>query len=227
MGFQRRVVFGELIDCWTQHCLFHLTPSKSSSVLAKHHWCQPLEGLTKCLQIAKSWGIKRRRLSNKVLNNPPDSDCQEPAPLQEAIQESTVNISQPKLMGFFDASHGSELWKPRSITGHVLTFLRGAIACKSKTQTVAASDSKFVAAFTAAKAAWCLRCILQELGFPQEGPTETHTDNKAASQIINDNQAPTIQTRHTDISFFSRKTSGNNGPFSWSTLQEFSIHQTT
>ena len=43
----------------------------------------------------------------------------------------------------------------------------------------------------------------RELGFQQEGPTEIHIDDQAASQIINNDQAPTIGTRHLDTRFFS------------------------
>ena len=99
-------------------------------------------------------------------------------------------------MDFVDASHGSELQKRGSITGCVFfIFSEGSITHKSATQTVTASGSteaKFIASFTAAKAARCLRFILQEFGFPQEGPSEIHIDNQAALQMINDNQAPTI-----------------------------------
>ena len=55
------------------------------------------------------------------------------------------------------------------------------------------TEDEFAAApFSAAKAAQCLGFILQELRFPWNGPTEIHTDNQAALQTINDDQAPTI-----------------------------------
>ena len=41
------------------------------------------------------------------------------------------------------------------------------------------------------------------MGYPQDGPTEIHIDDEAALKIINDNQAPTIRTRHLDIRYFS------------------------
>ena len=75
------------------------------------------------------------------------------------------------------------------------------------------TEAEFIAAFTAAKVVWCFRFVLQELGFPQEGPTEIHIDNQAALQTtngnqaalqtINDNQAPTIGKRHLDIQSLS------------------------
>ena len=64
---------------------------------------------------------------------------------------------------------------------------------KSKTHTITVSSltkAESIAAFTAAKAAWHLQFILQELGFPQDGATEIHIDNQAALQIINDRAVP-------------------------------------
>ena len=208
MGFQCQVVLGELT-----HAMVTAQPNIARSVttlskfssapLECHH--QLLEGLTKHLQMTKSWGVKHCRQNNKFSNDPPDSD--QPAPLPEAVGEFNVDISQPKLSGFVDASCGSELGKRRSIAGCVFTFCGGAIvACKSKTQTVTASSSteaEFVAAFTAAKAMQCLWFVLQELGFVQDGPTEICIGNQAVLQIMDDNQAPTIQTRHLDTRFFS------------------------
>ena len=83
----------------------------------------------------------------------------------------------------------------------------GAIACKSKTQTVTASSStevEFAAAFTAVRAVRHLQFILQELGFLQDGPTEIHIGNQATLQhAINDNQAPAVRIRRLDIRLFS------------------------
>ena len=88
-------------------------------------------GLTRCLQIPKSWGVKCRRPEDKFLSDPPESNCQEPAPLPEAVKEFTVDISQPRFLDFVDESHGSELRKWRSMTGRVFTFAGGVIARKS------------------------------------------------------------------------------------------------
>ena len=65
------------------------------------------------------------------------------------------------------------------------------------------TEAEFIAAYDAGKTARYLRFVLQELGFPQESPTEIHIDNQAALQIINDNQCPTVRTRHLDIRWFS------------------------
>ena len=58
-------------------------------------------------------------------------------------------------------------------------FAGGAVACRSKTQTLCATSSteaEFYAAVTAAKVALCLRSVLTELGFPQQSPTNLFED---------------------------------------------------
>ena len=85
-------------------------------------------------------------------------------------------------------------------------FLFTVVVYKSKTQTLTASSSteaKFIAAYSAAKTARYLRFVLADLGFLEDGPTTIHIDNISALKIINDNQAPTVRTRHLDIRFFS------------------------
>ena len=75
---------------------------------------------------------------------------------------------------------------------------------KSETETTTASSSvkaEFIAAFTAAKAAQCLRFILQELESPQDSPAEICANSQAALWKINVNQAPTVETRNPDIGF--------------------------
>ena len=62
----------------------------------------------KCLQMTRSWGIKNCRPKDKCLNDLPDSHCQEPVPLPEAVGEFMADVSQPKLISFVDGSCGSE-----------------------------------------------------------------------------------------------------------------------
>ena len=94
----------------------------------------------------------------------------------------------------------------RSITGLVFTYCGGAIAYRSKTQTVTATSSteaELIAAYTAAKIARYLRQVLKQLGFEQTDPTIIHIDNQSALTIINDNVSPTDRTRHMDLRFFA------------------------
>ena len=115
------------------------TLRKFSSAPSECH-CQPLKGLTNCLQMTKSWGIEHCRPKVKFPNDLPDFDwCQEPASHPEAVGEFNVDISQPKLIGFVDASHGSELRKQKSITSCVFTLSGDATECENKTQTITAS----------------------------------------------------------------------------------------
>ena len=178
-----------MVTAWPDIACSVTTLSKFSSAPSECHH-QPSKGLAKHPQITKSSGIKFHRPKDDFLNHLPDSNHLEPAPLPEAVREFNVDMSQPKLIGFVDASCGSELQERRSIAGCALTFSGGAMAHESKTQTVTASGSteaEFIAAFTVAEAAWHLGFIPQELGFPQEGPAEIHIDDQAALQIINDN----------------------------------------
>ena len=155
MGFQHRAVL-----CGLMHAMvtagpdiahFITTPSKSSSAPPELH-CQLLKGLTKCLQVRRSWGIKHCGPKDELLDDTSDSDCKESIPFPEAIGEFTVDIAQPKLIGSVDVGHGSELQKQRSITGCALSFLGGAIAHKSETQIATLSTS------TETEFCCCLNC---------------------------------------------------------------------
>ena len=118
---------------------------------------QLLKGLTKHLRMTKSWGVKCCWLKDEFSNDLPGSNHQEPALLPDAIGEFNVDVSQPKLIDFVDAGHGSELREQRSITGwfslswevqwHVKAKPRFSLHLAPQRQT------EFIAAFTAAKAA--------------------------------------------------------------------------
>ena len=93
----------------------------------------------------------------------------------------------------------------RSTTGYAFTLAGGAIAYRSKTQSLTATSSceaEFYAAVTAAKVAKYLRSILQELGFTQKSPTLLYEDNASTIKLINAKQ-PTERSRHIDIQFFA------------------------
>ena len=208
-GFEYRVVLGELMYAMCTGrpdiCYAITTMSKFSSSPSEYHY-KLLKDIARYLRITRSWGIKFTRPTNKQLDDLPESNYQEPPPLPKALGDFDVDISAPRLIGFVDASFGSDLRKRRSITGFVFTFAGGAVAYRSKTQTLTASSSteaEFIAAYDAAKTCKYLRYVLRDLGYPQEGPTEIYIDNEAALKIINDNQAPTIRTRHLDIRYFS------------------------
>ena len=179
------------------------TLSKFSSCPAKIHY-HALKNVTRYLRRTKHWGIKFKRPT--LLEDLPTFELENPSPLDSSLGTFDVDIEEYKLNCFVDAAYGNELRKRRSTTGFAITYGGGAIVYKSKTKTLTASSSteaEFIAAFAAAKAVRYLQFVLQELGFEELGPTPIHIDNLAALKIINDNQAPTAQTRHINIRFFS------------------------
>ena len=143
-GFEHRVLSGKMMCSMATSrpdtACAAMTMSKFSSSPSEHH-CKLLKGVARHLQIAKSWGTTFARPEDKQLPCSPDSDCQEPASLPKAVGEFDVDINQPRLMGFVDASCGSDLGKRRFVTGFVFTHAGAAISHKSKTQTPTAGGS--------------------------------------------------------------------------------------
>jgi hypothetical protein len=81
----------------------------------------------------------------------------------------------------------------------------GAIAWRSKTQSITAASSteaKFIVAVSAAKVAKYLRAILRQLGFPQKDPTNLFEDNESTIKMANADR-PTKCSRHIDIQYFA------------------------
>ena len=72
------------------------------------------------------------------------------------------------------------------------------------------TEAELCAACTAAKVARYLRTILQELGFPPDGPTKLCEDNASTIKIANARQ-PTERSRHIDIQFFAIQDWKDNG----------------
>ena len=137
------------------------------------------------------------------LSTPDDKDLPE-FPSPESPQE---------LVGYVDAAHANDLRNRRSTTGYVFTMAGGAIAYRSTTQGITATSSteaELYAACTAAKVARYLRTILQELGFPPDGPTKLYEDNASTIKIVNARQ-PTERSRHIDIQFFAIQDWKDNG----------------
>jgi hypothetical protein len=93
-----------------------------------------------------------------------------------------------QLTVFVDAPHANDLRNRRSTTGYAFLLSGGAVAHRSKTQTVTATSSpvaELLAPITAAKTAKYLRAILFGLGFMQSSPTPIYIDNISTIQIIN------------------------------------------
>ena len=119
--------------------------------------------------------------------------------------ETPLLCRSRELTGYVDAAHANDLKSRGSTTGYVFMLAGGAVACRSKTQSLVATSSteaEFCAAATAAKVAKYLRSILEELGFPQSGPTVLHEDNASTIKLVNAKQ-PTERSRHIAIQWFA------------------------
>ena len=107
--------------------------------------------------------------------------------------------------GFVDADWSGDTKHRRSMTGFSI-FLAGApVIYKAKFQptiSLSSTESKFMSATEAAKAAKYLRTILNELGHFQNSATTLYEDNNAAIAMANA-QRPTRRTRHMDIRHFA------------------------
>ena len=182
-------------------CAITLLSKFSSSPSAYHYTC--LKNVARCLRATKHWGIKFAR---RVKSTDSElSKSEPPAAMQPLGKQHPEPIAQGKLIGFVDAACANDLRKRRSTTGYAFAFSGGAIAHRSKTQSLTAlssTEAEFIAAVTAAKTARYIRSILRELGFRQTEPTPIYEDNKPTIDIIA-SQKPTERTRHIDIRFFA------------------------
>jgi len=110
-----------------------------------------------------------------------------------------------QLVAYVDAAHANDLRNRRSTTGYAFTLCNGAVAYRTKTQSITATSSteaEFLAAILTAKQAKYLRAVMTELGFPQDEPTPIYEDNMSAIKMINA-RVPTERSRHIDIQHFA------------------------
>ena len=160
-----------------------------------------MKQVCKYLRRTKAWGLVYWR-ERPTLSLP--SIPLEQMPCDDSLPQFPCH-SHLDLVGFVDAAHAVDLKTRRSVTGFVFCLAGGAIAYKSKLQSVVATSSteaEFYAAVHAAKTAKYLRSVLLELGFPQDGPTLLYNDNEAAIAMINENK-PTPRARHISIQHFA------------------------
>ncbi|KAG7374842.1 reverse transcriptase RNA-dependent DNA polymerase [Nitzschia inconspicua] len=211
-GFSYRTLLGELlyasITCRPDIGYAVVTLSKfASAPHAYHYSC--LKGVARYLR-TKHWGIRFARRTH-------DPSLSPGTPHNLSLDPSLPpfpSIPSPlQLTGYVDAAHANDLRNRRSTTGYAFVLNGGAIAYRSKTQTVTATSSteaEFIAAVSAAKTAKYLRAVLHELSFPQLSPTPIHVDNVSAIQIINARK-PTERSRHIDIQAFAIQDWKDNG----------------
>lgn len=205
MGFAYRTLLGELLYAYITarpdigYAISLL--SKFSVAPAKIHY-QRLKGLALYLRNTIDWGIIYWRPAPNL--SLPDV----PLPLAEidvTLSTFPPSASPLQLRGFVDASHANDLRNRRSTTGYGFTLASGVVAFRCTTQSITATSSteaEFLAAVAAAKVAKYLRSILQDLGYPQDGPTPLYEDNESCIKMINAGR-PTERSRHIDIQHFA------------------------
>jgi hypothetical protein len=113
------------------------------------------------------------------------------------IQLGGEHNALPLIVGYSDADWAGDLDTRRSRTGYTFHIGSGCITWHSKKQaTVALStaEAEYMSLSSATQELKWLRCLLDELGFPQE-ITEMNQDNKSCIQITHSHQ----RSKHIDI----------------------------
>ena len=204
-GFSYRTLLGELlyayVTCRPDIGYAITTLSKFSVAPAKIHYTL-LKGVAKYLRRTIDWGIVYRK-SRPSPAMPASADV--PLAVSDDLPPVPTGSSPDQLTAFVDAAHANDLRNRRSTTGYAFTLCNGAVAYRTKTQSITATSSteaEFLAAVLTAKQAKYLRAVLKELGFPQHGPTPIYEDNMSAIKMINA-RVPTERSRHIDIQHFA------------------------
>jgi len=105
-----------------------------------------------------------------------------------------------------DASYACHLEDRKSHTGHTLHIGRssGCFFAASRKQTVTAQSSteaEFIGTNSVARdIVWC-RMLLDELGFPQHGPTVVYEDNKSTIDLLASAKYH-AKTKHIEVRYF-------------------------
>ena len=204
-GFGYRTLLGELMFCYIS-CRCDIgyaitLLSKFSTCPSKYHY-HCLKGVAKYLRTTSSWGIQYKRPTVRAdLEDGTHKEFKK----EDGIPDYPEDITKYKLICFVDAAYGNDYKNRRSTTGFAFTHSGGAIVYKSKAQSITAlssTEAELIAAVTAAKTVRFVWSVLEELGFPQEGPTPIYEDNKPTIDIVNSGK-PTQRSRHIDIRFFA------------------------
>lgn len=203
-GFQYRTLLGELLYAYTLcrldigYCVSLL--SRFSQAPSATHYAS-LKQITKYLRATRNWGI--------IYWHSFPVDSLPEIPLDLLTDTDTINLPETPfpqhdltdLIGYVDASHGTDPSTRRSVTGFLFSYAGAAIAYKTKLQPCVATSSteaEFYAAVHAAKVAKYLRSVLSELQYPQLQPTPLLIDNESAINMINESR-PTVRSRQIDI----------------------------
>ena len=149
-GFAYRTLLGEMmyayVMCRPDIGYAITTMSKFSTKPSARHY-ELLKGIGKYLRLTKDWGIKfKRTIPDPTLD---DTKFKTNVELPSNLPEFTVDINQPKLIAFVDASYANDPRKRRSTTGFVFRYCGGAIVYRSKTKSITAlssTEAEFLAA---------------------------------------------------------------------------------
>ena len=87
---------------------------------------------------------------------------------------------------YSDADHGGNSDNGRSTGGYLVTLGSGAVSWSSKLQSLVAlstTEAEYISAVEAAKEIVWMRQFLDELGYPQHGPSILYMDNQSAISV--------------------------------------------
>lgn len=108
-----------------------------------------------------------------------------------------------KLVGYSDSDWGRDLDERKSTSGFAFFMANAVFTWSSKKQpivTLSTCEAEYVAANSAVCHAIWLRNLLENLGFPQESPTEVHVDNRSAIALAK-NPVFHERSKHIDTRF--------------------------
>jgi hypothetical protein len=205
-GFAYRTLLGELMYCYVS-CRCDIgyaitLLSKFSTCPSDYHYAC-LKNVARYLRATKHWGIRYKR--SELRRDLQKGNFTDLPRKEDNLPVFPVDTTTDKLICFVDAAYANDKTKRRSTTGFAFTYSGGAIAYRSKAQSITAlssTEAELIAAVTAAKTARFIRAVLNELGFKQDGPTPIYEDNKPTIDIVN-SKKPTQRSRHIDIRFFA------------------------
>ena len=110
-----------------------------------------------------------------------------------------LNMHGHELTGYADASWDTDPDTSRSRSGHIVEFAKCQVIRKARYQRFVAlstAESEFAAANACSTDVVWLRRVVNDLGFPQTGPTVIFCDNIAAIILANSAVATRVRTKH-------------------------------
>ena len=133
-GFSYCTLLGEMmyayVTCRPDISYAITTMSTFSTKPSKDHY-EFLKGIAKYLRETKNWGIKFTR--SVVRNDLSPATLKSDVVPDKNLPPFPVDINQPQLMAFVNASYANDQRKCRSTTGFVFTYCGGVIVYRSKT----------------------------------------------------------------------------------------------